>query len=341
MGAEEASSTRTVQARAWGLVVAVLVLLVACRVAAPRADSPAGTRAESPAGNGLIAFVPPDPRDIGISLLDPKSGEVRPLTTDVRDLTGLAWSPDGTRIAFVLSGHSGIGIIDAHTAEIRILTEKSFPPETMFSRPAWSPDAARIAFAASSVPSGIECEELECLAFVRAHIYVTDVDGGRPTRLAGDELQSVDPTWSPDGERIAFVAGPPWEPKSQEPPGPPQIHVLDVDGGTLRRLSSFDLGPRDLAWSPDGASLAFGSASSDIYVMGVEGASPRQIVASLVAPDGSFENSDPAWSPDGLRLLFTRSDEDGSAVWVVDADGSGQRELTKGCCASWQPVTDS
>jgi Tol biopolymer transport system component len=75
--------------------------------------------------------------------------------------------------------------------------------------------------------------------------------------------------------------------------------------------------------------------------MGVEGASPRQIVASLVAPDGSFENSDPAWSPDGLRLLFTRSDEDGSAVWVVDADGSGQRELTKGCCASWQPVTDS
>jgi Tol biopolymer transport system component len=332
MGAEAAGAPRTARARARPLAIAFLVLLVACGAAAPRAGPLAG--------NGLIAFVPPDPRDIGISLLDPGRGEVRTLTADVRDVTSLAWSPDGTRIAFVLGQDLGIGIVDANTAQSRILTKGWFPPETGFSRPAWSPDAARIAFAAGGVPSGIACEGLECLAFVQAHIYVMDVDGGNPIRLTGDDVLSADPAWSPDGKRIAFVAVPPPEPGSPEPQGRPQIYVMDADGGSVRRLTSFHLGPRDLAWSPDGASLAFGTVSSDIFVMDATGASPRQIVASLVAPDGSFENGEPAWSPDGRRLLFTRSAEDGNAVWVVDADGTGQRKLINGCCASWQPVSD-
>ena len=315
------------------LVVASFVFLVACEEAAP-------PRRPS-VGNGLVAFVPPDPRDIGISLVDAVGGEVRALTTDVRDVTGLVWSPDGRKIAYVQSGHSGIGIVDAATGRNRILTGGRFPTGTMFSRPTWSPDAARVAFTASSVPSDANCEELECLGFVQAHIYVMEADGGEPFRLTGDDVLSGDPAWSPDGDRIAFVAVSPWDPGSPEPPGRPQVYVMDADGGSVRRLTSFGHGPRDLVWSPDGASLAFATISSDIFVMDADGGSPRRIVTSLVAADGSFENADPAWSPDGRRLLFTRSGENGNAVWVVDADGSGERELIDGCCASWQPLSEA
>jgi TolB protein len=319
--------------RVASLVIASFVFLVACEEASP-------WRPRS-VGNGLVAFVPPDPRDIGISLVDPARGDVRTLTAEIRDVTGLAWSPDGRKIAYVQSAHSGIGIVDASTGRNRIITERRFPSGTMFSRPTWSPDAARVAFAASSVPADVNCDELECLGSVQAHIYVMDADGGEPLRLTGEDVLSGDPAWSPDGERIAFVGVSPWDPGSPEPPGRPQIYVMDADGSSVRRLTSFGHGPRDLVWLSDGASLAFGTVSSDIFVMDVDGGSPRPIVTSLVAADGSFENADPAWSPDGLRLLFTRSTEDGNAVWVVDADGGGERELIDGCCASWQPLTEA
>lgn len=319
--------------RVSSLVIASFVFVLACEEAPPW--RPPSMR------NGLVAFVPSDPRDIGISLVDPVGGEVRILTADIRDVTGLAWSPDGRKIAYVQSGHLGIGIVDATTGRNRILTERWFPSETTFSRPTWSPDAARIAFAASSVPSDVNCEELECLAFVEAHIYVMDADGGEPLRLTGEDILSGDPAWSPDGERIAFVAASPWDPGSFESPGRPQIYVMNADGSSVRRLTSFGHGPTNLVWSSDGASLAFGTFSSDIFVMGADGGSPRRIVTSLVAADGSFENTDPAWSPDGRRLLFTRNAEDGSSVWVVDADGSGERELIDGCCASWQPLNEA
>jgi TolB protein len=314
-------------------VAASFVFLAACEEAVPQ-------RRPS-VGNGLVAFVPPDPRDIGISLVDPVRGDVRTLTRDVRDVTGLAWSPDGRKIAYVQSGHSGIGIVDAATGRNRVLTARRFPSGTMFSRPTWSPDAARVAFAASRVPSDVNCEELECLALVQAHIYVMDAEGGEPVRLTGDDVLPGDPAWSPDGERIAFVAVSPWDPGSSEPPGRLQVYVMDADGSSVRRLPSFGHVPRDLVWSPDGASLAFGTVASDIFVMDADGGSPRRIVSSLIAADGSYENADPAWSPDGRRLLFTRSTEGGDEVWVVDADGSDERELIDGCCASWQPLSEA
>lgn len=311
------------------------VVLVAVLPACENGDAPA----DALPGSGLIAFVPPDPHDVGISLLDPESGEVSRLTTEVRDVTDLSWSPDGTRLAFLLDRQSGIGIIDADGGGLRSITDESnFPAETTFSRATWSPDGSHIAFAAGGVPPNADCDGLDCLSLVHAKIYVMDLAPSRMTKLTEDNLIASSPAWSPDGARIAFVAIPASELSLDDPQGP-QIYVVDVDGGSAQPLTSFDLSPSDIAWSPDGASIAFVGGSSDIHVIGSSGGASKEVVSSVVSAEGSFENSDPTWSPDGRRLLFTRLGEEGFTIWVAEADGTEQRRLHAGCCASWQPIS--
>jgi Tol biopolymer transport system component len=319
-------STRSMRVMA----VALVVLVPACGSSdAPTVPLP---------GSGQIAFVPADPHDVGISVLDPDSGEVQRLTEEVRDVTGLAWSPDGSRLAFLLEQSSGIGVIDADGGDLRTLTDEGdFPPKTRFSRATWAPEGDRVAFAAGGVPPNAECEGLDCLSLVRASIYVMTLETSEVTRLTDDELLAASPAWSPDGARIALVAVPASELSVADSQGQ-QIYVVDADGGSPHPVTSFDLSPKELAWSPDGESIAFVSVSSDIHVIGADGGPSREVVSSVVAADGSFENSDPAWSPDGLRLLFTRLGEEGLTVWVAEADGTEQRRLHAGCCASWQPI---
>jgi TolB protein len=315
-----------------------IAVVLACVLAATACSHDDPAPVELP-GAGEIAFVPRDPHDVGISLLDPETGEVRRLTTEVRDLTGLSWSPDGSRLAFVTGGHEGIGIVDADGSGLRTITEGAdFPAKTTFSPVTWAPDGNQIAFAAGWVPASSNCSGLDCLRRVRARIYVMDLESSALTRLTDDDLLASSPAWSPDGSTIAFVAIPAAALDLDEPVESPQIYVSDAGGGSARAISSFALNPTELAWSPDGASIAFVSVSSDILVIGSNGGEPREIVSSVVAQDGSFENSDPAWSPDGRRILFTRFGVDGSTVWVAQADGSAPQELHAGCCAAWRPV---
>ena len=100
------------------------------------------------------------------------------------------------------------------------------------------------------------------------------------------------------------------------------------------------------AWSPDGTKLAFqlvdestGVQIGDLYVMNADG-SGRVNINSNPAYD-----TDPTWSPDGAQIAFTRGrptapfDFD---IFVMNADGSNQRSLTKRSLAQdegadWSP----
>ena len=78
-----------------------------------------------------------------------------------------------------------------------------------------------------------------------------DADGGNQERLTHKSARDVDPTWSPDRTKIAFV--------SDRTGGWPQIYVMDARGKGATKLTD---GPRkkgDLDWSPDGRKIAFTS----------------------------------------------------------------------------------
>jgi Tol biopolymer transport system component len=121
-------------------------------------------------------------------------------------------------------------------------------------------------------------------------IYAVNADGSGLVRLTDDPAADFDPSWSPDGRRIAYR-------HEDEQSG--QIYVMNADGSQQRNLTrrrGLDYSP---AWSPDGRRIAFGSVragKATIWVMRPDGSGRRRLSGVY----GEY----PAWSPDGRKIAF-------------------------------------
>jgi len=162
-----------------------------------------------------------------------------------------------------------------------------------------------------------------------------NADGSRLRRLTRNELLDAVTVWSPNGRKIAFLR---WTLKGDcggigRDPGA-SVYVMNADGSGQRRLAPG--WPSD--WSPDGQRIAF-VRDGEIYVMNADGSGHRRLTHKL--NDRSFDRS-ATWSPDGQKILFVgaRRGTRGklSDIYVMNADGSGQRKLTRrGRDARWSP----
>ncbi|HEY0393668.1 MAG TPA: S41 family peptidase [Candidatus Elarobacter sp.] len=153
------------------------------------------------------------------------------------------------------------------------------PSAHSFAEPSISPDHAEVAFVSGgdvwSVPSA----------------------GGTARLLAAVGGAARRPLFSPDGKRLAFV---------NTQPGAAGVYVLTLDGGALRRLTHDDVVPDLSAWSPDGRSVYFSSASHDIgygdvYRVPADGGTPMPILRERYVHETAANPS-----PDGTSLAFVR-----------------------------------
>lgn len=156
-------------------------------------------------------------------------------------------------------------------------------------------------------------------------IWSMQANGSRLRRLTSAPAQEFDPTWSPDGTRIAYR-------HQTGDDATTEIFVMDADGShqtSLTRNEESDWGPD---WSPDGDVIAFNSARETGgfglygYVVAPDGTGLRRLSHHYVEY--------PAWSPDGSRIVFMAQEPDASGsnpdynIFVMNADGTAVTRLT-------------
>ena len=170
--------------------------------------------------------------------------------------------------------------------------------------PVWSPDSTRIAFHHSTQST--------------TKILIVNADGSGQRPLARTRGEEWGPRWSPDGTRIAFTGVP-------RRNATPSVHVVASDGSGQTSLGP-GANPR---WSPDGSRIAFvdyGDAGStwEIVSINPDGTDPVPLsrTGPRTLPTGLV------WSPDGSAIAFSSSHDGDDEIYVVNADGTGQTQLT-------------
>jgi len=150
-------------------------------------------------------------------------------------------------------------------------------------------------------------------------VYTTLPNGQDLRRLTDDPGFDACAAYSADGQRIAYCSG-----KSG---GPVQVWTMKQNGTDKQQVTHMS-GPAIFPdFSPDGSKIVFtakpaGSPTRDIYVISSDGSDLTRLTS------GVGNNAYPAFSPDGSKIVFD-SDRTGTwQVYVMNAGGSGQTQLT-------------
>jgi Tol biopolymer transport system component len=226
-------------------------------------------------------------------VVEPDGGGLRQLTDNRtgRTLGEPAWSPDGSRIAYV-SGRilPGLGVT---LGAVYVMAEDGSSVERITdgpldTSPSWSPDGSRIAFTRATGYG----------TFATADLHVVDAGGGQSRRLTATAARlETEPAWSPGGRTILFATSTPRSPFH----GRAGLHVIESDGDGERSLLAHRLFSRyagNLAWSPGGDEVALEVSAANgctaIALMRLPDGSPRRLTSCATASRGSFA---PAWQP--------------------------------------------
>jgi len=152
-------------------------------------------------------------------------------------------------------------------------------------------------------------------------LFLLDLMTGVTSRLTFDPIDAFQPTWSPDGQLLAF---------SRPTPGPPDVAVLSLDSSAPPRILLAAPGVQAPEhWSPDGQRLA-------IVNVGAEGSTGREVW--LLSMDGSHvrlrdtpaESLNARFSPDGRFIAYVSYESGNAEVYVAPATGAGpSRRLSR------------
>ena len=260
-------------------------------------------------------------------------GELYLMTADRQRSTRLAvgsgfgppsWHPTGDLIAVSRDTQAG--------AEILILTAdgsvvRTFGlPNLSLTDPVWSPDGEWLA----SVASGLyqpTSDPADSPAFTASMIVVIRADGTEWRYLiGGHDGSQQSPTWSPDGQRIAYAQN-------------SQIWVAEIDGSPPRRVSQDVLLAQSPLWSPTSEQIAYVGFTDDnpaAYVVNSDGSGSRRFSSDAIAVTLSD------WSSDGTRLVAVVREVPGSSgIAIIDIADTGVQtvvdQVGRSAAASWSP----
>jgi Tol biopolymer transport system component len=298
---------------------------------APKANGSIYFRVGGADGGSRIEAVEPD-----------GSGRHVVFEGEVMRFSRIAWSPDGTNIAYQnpIVGERGIYVADPGGSDAVRLTDG-----VNDSWASWSPDGTRILFSSTLYDPSIEMctpgdpHEFRC----PTDIYVMDADGSNVVRLTDDPADEFQPVWSPDGSRIAFARS------LSDQLSHPAIFTMNPDGTDVRQVSEATEGSDwSPTWAPDGSRLIFVGIHNEnlgIWMVNEDGSGEHMVLGGV----GAWFVIDAEWSPDGGLIAFVGNPTTGDyspddALYVMRPDGSGVEQIADapgvGIAGdiAWQPL---
>jgi Tol biopolymer transport system component len=190
-----------------------------------------------------------------------------------------------------------------------------------------APTETRTPVSATSSPTttgepAFEIDHYERLAFsahvpLQSGIYTFSPFSEEPkriTELIHGQAYYSSPSWSPDGEQIAFTL---------EGAYGPEIYIVNKDGSDMHLLTEDLPEQSDPAWSPEGDKIAFVYRTS-LYVIKPDGSDLQRLM-------GGIRPLFPVWSPDGSRIAFLSYNGEGGydyQIHIINKDGSNLQTPT-------------
>jgi serine/threonine-protein kinase len=296
----------------------------------PALGGPSRVVVQTAGGEGEVFGVAwsPDGRQLaygmfgGIYTVPVDGGEQR-LVADMVDGHSPSWSPDGSKIVFVLGNPtfvfgtfvlgniapSSIWVVSASGGDPVQVTEGTF----LHMSPVWTPDGKSIVFV-SSRAGRRDIYQLELGSTGRAK--------GEPVRLTTG-LNAHTVSLAGDGSALVYSVL------------DMQANIWSIEIPTRGPVSTLSAQPvtegnqaiEGLAVSPDGSWVAYDSdmnGTQDIYRLRLGGSEPQQLT------DDPRDDFYPAWSPDGTEIAFYSFRTGKRDLWIMDADGANEKQVTSG-----------
>ena len=238
-----------------------------------------------------------------------------------------SWSPDRRAVVYTTYHGNNQEIVRLEldkglgNRNRRILV----PSQTLNITPAVSPNGRLLAYASAkdSARKG------------NSDIFLMNLSTETKTQLTKRASAELSPAWSPDGRELAFTS---------DQTGRPQIYIMRADGKKVRRLTfdgRYNAAP---AWSPRGDWIAYvcrlPGYGLKLCRISVDGKRRVQITSG---PSGEIDDS-PSWAPDGRHLVFSSTRGGRSHIYMIQYDGTGLEQLTKGgihhSSPAWSPLSE-
>lgn len=286
-----------------------------------------------------------DKRKSELVSVDLQSGAQRVLTYDRNGLADPAFSPDGTRLAFIADKGTGddarsqVFVMPLDGGDAQPITDAKAGVDQFV----WRPDGKAIAYAAPDAPPDRKGTGRYRDSFVfttepiiarepslPSHIFVVSAAGGKAEQLtfgsrsvASGEAQSTI-SWSHDGRTIAYTDVPDAILNDESYS---HIVLLDVATKKLRPLTSHTAWEGNALFSPDGKHIAYIYSNGDgqvaltrLYVTTPSGGDGKAISAPLDRDAADF-----GWTPDSKALLFKAPDKTTIALFRAPLEGALER----------------